>query len=249
MEDGDKAHKSPGSSTVGLPGPSMVKPSVPPSKAKLDMAQGYDNFFNKEDDQSNDDLEIEDGFNHRERLCMTRAVHKAARDKGKGKEIPPAMSYDSHESIHRKWASRRIVSLEDAHALEEAVQKKDQHALGYLSYINSTGQVSTNPRSVGVEYLLRQYNSIAKEYAPALKKYKNSLASYKKNMAKGSTSSNQRPPAPQVPVRVTLTEHGHSVRDDNHYRSASPIYHQGPECPPPQEDDIQMSIHATHLSW
>jgi hypothetical protein len=93
---------------------------------------------------------------------------------------------------------------------------------------------------VGVEYLLRQYNSIAKEHGPTLKKYKNSLASYKKNMAKGSTSSNQRPPAPQVPVRVTLTEHGHSDRDTNHYRSASPIYHQGPEYPP-QEVDIQMS--------
>ena len=71
MEDGDKAHKSPGSSTVGLPGPSMVKPSVPPSKAKLDMAQGYDNFFNEEEDESDDDLEIEDGFNQRERLRMT----------------------------------------------------------------------------------------------------------------------------------------------------------------------------------
>ena len=131
--------------------------------------------------------------------------------------------------------------MEDAHALEEAVWKKDQHVLGYLSYINSTRQVSTNPRSVGMEYLLRQYNSIAKEYAPALKKYKNSLASYKKNVARGSTSSNQRPPAPQVPVRVTLTEHRHSIADDNHYRSASPIYYQGPECPPPQEDNVQMS--------
>jgi hypothetical protein len=77
------------------------------------------------------------------------------------------------------------------------MRKKDQHTLGYLSYINSTGQVSTNPQSVGVEYLLRQYNSIAKEYAPALKKYKNSLASYKKNMAKGSMSSNQRPLLPR----------------------------------------------------
>jgi hypothetical protein len=109
--------------------------------------------------------------------------------------------------------------MEDARALEEAIRKKDQHALGYLFYINSTGQVSTNPRSIGVEYLLRQYNSIAKEYAPALEKYKNSLASYKKNVARGSTSSNQRPPAPQVPVRVTLTERGHSVGDDDHYRS------------------------------
>jgi len=109
------------------------------------MAQGYDDFFNEEDDESDDDLEIEDGFNQRERLCMTRAVHKAARDKGKGKEIPPAMSYDSHESIHRKWASCRIILLEDTRALEEAMWKKDQHTLGYLSYINSTRQVSTNP--------------------------------------------------------------------------------------------------------
>src|ERR1700676_369331 len=71
MEDGDKTRKSPGSSTAGLPGPSMAKPSVSPSKAKLDMAQGYDNFFNEEDDQSDDDLEIKDGFDHRERLSMT----------------------------------------------------------------------------------------------------------------------------------------------------------------------------------
>jgi len=148
------------------------------------------------------------------------------------------MSYDSHESIHRKWASRRIVSNQDACALEEAMQKKDQHTLGYLSYINSTGQVSTNPRSMGMEYLLRKYNSIPKEYAPALKKYKNSLAAYKRNIPKGSTSSTHRPLAPQVPGRVTLTEYGHSVGDADHYRSASPIYHQGPEYPPPQEDDI-----------
>jgi hypothetical protein len=145
MEDGDKTHKSPGPSTANPPGPSLAKPSVSPLKAKWDMSKGYDDFFNKEDDESNDDLEIEDGFDHREHLRMTQAIHKAARDKGKGKEIPPAMTYDSHELIHGKWASCRIISMEDAHALEEAMQKKDQHALGYLSYINSTGQVSTNP--------------------------------------------------------------------------------------------------------
>jgi hypothetical protein len=137
MEDGDKTCKSPGPSTTNPPGPSMAKPSVSPSKA---MSKGYDDFFNEEDDESDDNLEIKDGFDH-----MTRAIHKAARDKGKGKEIPPAMTYNSHELIHRKPTSRRIVSMEDAHALEEAVWKKDQHALGYLSYINSTGQVSTNP--------------------------------------------------------------------------------------------------------
>ena len=241
MDEGDNKRNSPGPAMLIPPGPSMAKPLASPPKAKWNMAQGYDDFFNEEDDESDDDLEIEDGFDQRERLRMTRAVHKAARDKGKGKEIPPAMSYDSHVSIHGKWASRRIVSMEDARALEEAVRKKDQYALGYLSYINSTGQVSTNPRSVGVEYLLRQYNSIAKEYAPALKKYKNALASYKKNVARGSTSSNQRPPAPQVPIRATLTERGHSTVDDDHYRSASPIYYEGPECPPPQEDDVQMS--------
>src|ERR1700676_1376046 len=93
---------------------------------------------------------------------------------------------------------------------------------------------------MGMVYLLRQYNSIAKEHAPTLKKYKNSLASYKRNIAKGSTSSTHRPPAPQVPGRVTLTKHGQSVGDTDHYRSASPIYHQGPEYPP-QEDNIQMS--------
>jgi hypothetical protein len=240
MGYGDNTRMSPSMSTVRQSAPSTAKQQASPSKPKWNMAQGYDDFFNEEDDQSDDNLEIKDGFDHRECLCMTRAIHKAARDKGKGKEIPPAMSYDSHELIHGKWASRRIISMEDARALEEAMRKKDQHALGYLSYINSTGQVSTNPRSVGMEYLLRQYNSIAKEHAPALKKYKNSLVSYKRNVAKGSTSSNQRPPAPQVPVRVTLTEHGHSVGDTDHYRLASPIYHQGSEYPP-QEDDIQMS--------
>jgi len=101
------------------------------------MSKGYGDFFNEEDDESNDDLEIEDGFDHREHLRMTRAIHKAAQDKGKGKEIPPAMTYDSHELIHRKWASHRIVSMEDARTLEEAVRKGDQHTLGYLSYINS----------------------------------------------------------------------------------------------------------------
>jgi hypothetical protein len=145
MEDGDKTRKSPGPSTTNPPGPSMAKPSISPSKAKWDMSKGYNDFFNEEDDKSDDDLEIEDGFNHRECLRMTWAIHKAARDKGKGKEIPPAMTYDSHELTHRKWASRRIVSMEDTRALEEAVRKGDQHVLGYLSYINSTGQVSTNP--------------------------------------------------------------------------------------------------------
>jgi hypothetical protein len=205
------------------------------------MAQGYKDFFNDEHSKSNNDLKIEDSFENRERLHMTRAIHKAARDKGKGKEIAPAMSYNSHELIHGKWASQKIISLEDTHALEDAVRKGDQHALGYLSYINLVGQVSTNPQSVGVEYLIRQYNSIAKEFAPTLKKYKNSLDSYKRNLAWGYIPSTQQPPAPKVPERVTLTEHRLAVGDTDHYRSISPIYHQGPEYPPPQEDNIQMS--------
>src|SRR5882762_378585 len=83
MEDRDKTRKSPGPSTTNPPGPSIAKPSVSPSKAKWDMSKGYDDFFNEEDDESNDDLEIKDGFDHREHLHMTRVIHKAARDKGK----------------------------------------------------------------------------------------------------------------------------------------------------------------------
>ena len=78
MEDGDKTRKSPGPSTTNPPGPLMAKPSISPLKAKWDMSKGYDDFFNEEDDESYDDLEIKDGFDHRERLCMTRAIHKAA---------------------------------------------------------------------------------------------------------------------------------------------------------------------------
>jgi hypothetical protein len=92
-----------------------------------------------------------------------------------------------------------------------------------------------------MEYLLRQYNGITREFGPTLKKYKNSLESYKRNLAWGSISSTQRPPAPKIPERVTLTEHGLSVGDTNHYRLVSPIYHQGTEYPPPQEDNMQMS--------
>ena len=131
MDDGDKKCNSPGPSMLNPPGPSMAKPLISPPKAKWNMVPGYNDFFNEEDDKSDNDLEIEDSFDQRERLRITRAVHKAARDKGKGKEIPPAMSYDSHESIHGKWASCRIVSMEDTRALEEAVRKKDQHTLGY----------------------------------------------------------------------------------------------------------------------
>jgi hypothetical protein len=145
MGYGDDARMSPSMFTVRPSAPSTAKQQVSPSKPKWNMAQGYDDFFNEEDDESDDDLEIEDSFDHRECLRMTWTIHKAARDKGKGKEIPPAMSYNSHELIHGKWASHRIISMEDARALEDAVRKKDLHALGYLSYINSTGQVSTNP--------------------------------------------------------------------------------------------------------
>ena len=102
MDDGDNKRNSPGPSMLIPPGPLMAKPLASPLKAKWNMAQGYDDFFNKEDDESDDDLEIEDGFDQREHLRMTQAVHKAARDKGKGKEILPAMSYDSHELIHGK---------------------------------------------------------------------------------------------------------------------------------------------------
>src|SRR5882762_3682862 len=145
MGYGDNARMSPSMSTVRPLAPSTAKQQVSPSKPEWNMAQGYDDFFNEEGDESDDELKIKDGFDHREHLHMTQAVHKAAQDKGKGKEIPPAMSYDSHELIHRKWASCRIILMEDACALEEAMWKKDQHVLGYLSYINSTGQVSTNP--------------------------------------------------------------------------------------------------------
>jgi hypothetical protein len=48
-----------------------------------------------------------------------------------------------------------------------------------------------------VEYLLRQYNSIAKEYAPALKKYKNALTSYKKNVVRVPHPSISVPPLPR----------------------------------------------------
>jgi hypothetical protein len=78
MEEGDKTRKSPGPSITNPPGPSVVKPSVSPSKAKWDMSKGYNDFFNEEDDKSDDVLEIKDSFDHRERLRMTQAIHKAA---------------------------------------------------------------------------------------------------------------------------------------------------------------------------
>jgi hypothetical protein len=62
MDDGDKKHNSPGPSMLNPPGPSMAKPLVSPLKAKWNMAQGYDDFFNEEDDESDNDLEIEDSF-------------------------------------------------------------------------------------------------------------------------------------------------------------------------------------------
>jgi hypothetical protein len=59
-------------------GPSTAKHHASPSKPKWNMVQGYEDFFNDEDSESNDNLEIEDGFENRERLHMTRAIHKAA---------------------------------------------------------------------------------------------------------------------------------------------------------------------------
>jgi hypothetical protein len=88
MDDGDKKRNSPGPSMLNPPGPSMVKPLASPPKAKWNMAQGYNDFFNEEDDESDDDLKIEDGFDQRERLRMTRAVHKAAREKGRERRSP-----------------------------------------------------------------------------------------------------------------------------------------------------------------
>jgi hypothetical protein len=102
MGYGDDTRMSPSMSTVRPSAPSMVKQQASPSKPKWNMVQGYNDSFNKEDDESDDDIKIEDSFNHREHLHMTQAIHKAARDKGKGKEILPAMSYDSHELIHGK---------------------------------------------------------------------------------------------------------------------------------------------------
>jgi hypothetical protein len=78
MGYGDDAHMSPSMSTVRQSAPSMVKQQASPSKPKWNMAQGYDDFFNEEDDESDDDLEIKDGFDHRECLRMTWAIHKAA---------------------------------------------------------------------------------------------------------------------------------------------------------------------------
>ena len=54
----------------------------------------------------------------------------------------------------------------DVGALEEAMRKKDQHALGYLSYINLTGQVSTNPQSMGMEYLLGNITVLPRSMPP-----------------------------------------------------------------------------------
>jgi len=78
MGYGDNARMSPSMSTVRRSAPSTVKQQVSPSKPEWNMAQGYDDFFNREDDKSDDNLKIEDSFDHREHLCMTQAVHKAA---------------------------------------------------------------------------------------------------------------------------------------------------------------------------
>jgi hypothetical protein len=66
MEDGDKTHKSPGPSTMNPPGLSMAKPFVSPSKAKWDMSKGYNDFFNGDDSDDDDNIEIKDGFEDRE---------------------------------------------------------------------------------------------------------------------------------------------------------------------------------------
>ena len=71
MDDGDSKRNSPGPSMSIPPGPSMAKPLASPPKAKWNMAQGYNDFFNEEDDESDDDLKIKDGFDQRERLHMT----------------------------------------------------------------------------------------------------------------------------------------------------------------------------------
>jgi hypothetical protein len=78
------------------------------------MSKGYDDFFNRDDSNDEYDIEIEDGFEDRERLQRIRADNKATQDKGKGKADPPPMSYISHLSIHGKWASHRINTLQDA---------------------------------------------------------------------------------------------------------------------------------------
>jgi hypothetical protein len=114
--------------------------------------------------------------------CLRRlqANNKASRDKGKGKADPPLMSYISHPSIHGKWASHRIDTLQDACDLEKAMRDGNSFALGYMSYINSVGQIPTNPRSVGMEHLIKRYNHIAKEFSSALQKYKSTLVAFKR---------------------------------------------------------------------
>jgi hypothetical protein len=133
----------------------MAKPFILPSKAKWDMSKGYEDFFNEDNSDDKYDIEIEDGFEDRECLRRIQADNKAARDKGKGKADPPPMSYILHPSIHGKWASRRIDTLQDAQDLEQAMQDGDSFALGYMSYINSVEQIPTNPHSMGVEHFIK----------------------------------------------------------------------------------------------
>jgi hypothetical protein len=154
------------------------------------------------------------------------------------------MSYISHPSIHGKWASHKIDTLQDACDLEQAMQDGDSFALGYMSYINSVGQIPTNPRSMGVEHLIKQYNHIAKEFSSTLQKYKLALAAFKRKQARASSIPSRQPPAPGVPERATLTEQGHSAGDTDHYRLLSPMYYQGspPEVEvPPTDDEMQVS--------
>jgi hypothetical protein len=54
--------------TTIAPGPLTAKPSVSLSKAKWDMAKGYDNFFNGDDSDGDNNIKIEDGFDDREHL-------------------------------------------------------------------------------------------------------------------------------------------------------------------------------------
>jgi hypothetical protein len=200
---------APSSSAVGTL--SAPVPSYDKDPYAWHDAQGDDNEWDDEDDE---------GHDRREKLQMTRVIHKAVRDK---KPIPPPeVSYESSPELHGNWYGVPIVTTDDWDQLYNAAMKGDDFAVGYIAFLNSKYQRPTKRRTTGIARLIQGYAEVGKNRPDAMKAYKAKVAAVKHKADPATPSFTPGPPVPGAPatskLRNPLPE---GVDSPDHYISHS----------------------------
>jgi hypothetical protein len=150
---------------------STVPPPIPSSVVPLSSAAGtlsapvptfekdpyaWDEAQGDDDDWSEDD----EDQSCKEKPWLICVEHKATRERMP--ILPPMVSYGSSPELHSDWSGVPITTTDDWEQIYNAALKRDDFALGYIAYLNSTFQRPTKFRTAGITHLIQGYGALAK---------------------------------------------------------------------------------------